>query len=148
MRTVLMQEHLGTQKNKDSFRNLKKQKGKQVSVHASFLMLAAGRHPLASWARCTYARTPPRFVNQGCQMAKFDPFLSLDCARVEGVGAQSQGRDQILPSDNPVAHALFGGARKFAYPLRARSYIHAVSLFKTQNIGAVYKETLQWMCPL
>ena len=31
---------------------------------------------------------------QGCQMAKFDPFLSLDCARVEGVWAQ--GRDQIL----------------------------------------------------
>ena len=30
--------------------------------------------------------------------AKFDPFLSLDCARVEGVGAQ--GRDQILPSGN------------------------------------------------
>ena len=28
---------------------------------------------------------------QCCQMAKFDPFLSLDCARVEGVG-----RDQIL----------------------------------------------------
>ena len=27
---------------------------------------------------------------QGCQMAKFDPFLSLDCARVEGVGAQSK----------------------------------------------------------
>ena len=26
----------------------------------------------------------------GCQMAKFDPFLSLDCARVEGVGAQSK----------------------------------------------------------
>ena len=25
---------------------------------------------------------------QGCQMAKFDPTLSLDCARVEGVGAQ------------------------------------------------------------
>ena len=29
---------------------------------------------------------------QGCQMAKFDPFLSLDCARVEGVGAQSNER--------------------------------------------------------
>ena len=30
--------------------------------------------------------------------AKFDPFLSLDCARVDGVGAQSKekGRDQIL----------------------------------------------------
>ena len=32
---------------------------------------------------------------QGCQMAKFDPFLSLDCARVEGVGAQSQGKEGI-----------------------------------------------------
>ena len=31
-------------------------------------------------------------LNQGCQMAKFDPFLSLDCARVEGVGAQSKER--------------------------------------------------------
>ena len=31
-------------------------------------------------------------------MAKFDPFLSLDCAGVEGVGAK--GRDQILPSGN------------------------------------------------
>ena len=29
---------------------------------------------------------------QGCQMAKFDPFLSLDCARVKGVGAQSKER--------------------------------------------------------
>ena len=28
----------------------------------------------------------------GCQIAKFDPFLSLDCARVEGVGAQSKER--------------------------------------------------------
>ena len=28
---------------------------------------------------------------QGCQMAKFDPFLSLDCAWVEGVGAQRNG---------------------------------------------------------
>ena len=34
---------------------------------------------------------------QGCQMAKFDPFLSLDCARVEGVGCNpKKGRDQIL----------------------------------------------------
>ena len=29
---------------------------------------------------------------QGCQMAKFDPFLSLDCARVEGMGVQSKER--------------------------------------------------------
>ena len=32
---------------------------------------------------------------QGCQMAKFDPFLSLDCAGVEGVGAQSKGKEGI-----------------------------------------------------
>ena len=36
-------------------------------------------------------------LGQGCQMAKFDPFLSLDCARVEGVGRNPRkGRDQIL----------------------------------------------------
>ena len=44
-------------------------------------------------------------AKQGCQMAKCDPFLSLDCARVEGVGAPGwrawgcnprKGRDQIL----------------------------------------------------
>ena len=29
---------------------------------------------------------------QCCQMAKLDPFLSLDCARVEGAGAQSKER--------------------------------------------------------
>ena len=34
-------------------------------------------------------------------MAKFDPYLSLDCARVEGVGRiPRKGRDQILPSGN------------------------------------------------
>ena len=31
-------------------------------------------------------------LDHGCQMAKFDPFLSLDCTRVEGVGAQSKER--------------------------------------------------------
>ena len=30
--------------------------------------------------------------SQGCQMAKFDPFFSLDCDRVEGSGAQSKER--------------------------------------------------------
>ena len=34
---------------------------------------------------------------QCCQMAKFDPFLSLDCVRVEGGGRNPRkGRDQIL----------------------------------------------------
>ena len=33
---------------------------------------------------------------QGCQMAKFDPFLSLDCARVGAWGRNPRkGRDQI-----------------------------------------------------
>ena len=32
---------------------------------------------------------------QGCQMAKFDPLLSLDCARVEGVGGTIQGKEGI-----------------------------------------------------
>ena len=35
--------------------------------------------------------------------AKFDPFLSLDCARVEGGGG---ARDQILPSGNLVTDWL------------------------------------------
>ena len=34
----------------------------------------------------------PLLCCQCCQIAKFDPFLSLDCVRVEGVGAQSKDR--------------------------------------------------------
>ena len=33
--------------------------------------------------------------HQCCQIAKFDPFLSLDCARVEGVGGTIQGKEGI-----------------------------------------------------
>ena len=33
-----------------------------------------------------------RTTEHGCQIAKFYPFLSLDCARVGGVGAQSKER--------------------------------------------------------
>ena len=42
--------------------------------------------------RVSRKRHPLTFQRHGCQMAKFDPFLSLDCARVEGVGAQSKER--------------------------------------------------------
>ena len=43
---------------------------------------------------------------------KLDPFLSLDCARVEGVGAQSRkGRELILPSGYPVPSWL-GNSRQ------------------------------------
>ena len=38
-----------------------------------------------------------RSPTQCCQMAKFDPFLSLDCAGVEGVGRNPRkGRNHIL----------------------------------------------------
>ena len=46
-------------------------------------------------ARCFITDTNSwegREGHQGCKMAKFDPFLSLDCARAEGVGAQSKER--------------------------------------------------------
>ena len=47
-------------------------------------LLEEGSHSQADLAQC-------------CQMAKVDPFLSLDCARVEGVGRNARkGRDQIL----------------------------------------------------
>ena len=51
-----------------------------------------------------------RYFGQGCQMAKFDPFLSLDCAPTPSTLAPPpsppwrdprRGRDQILPSGNP-----------------------------------------------
>ena len=44
-------------------------------------------------------RSRPKLCEEGCQMAKFDPFLSLDCARVEGVAwgrNPRKGRDQNL----------------------------------------------------
>ena len=34
-------------------------------------------------------------AGQCCQMANFDPFLSLDCVRVEGVGGAIQGKEGI-----------------------------------------------------
>ena len=49
-------------------------------------LLAAGVASREGRFSLTCART---FL-QGCQMAKFDPFLSLHCTRVEGVGAQSK----------------------------------------------------------
>ena len=47
--------------------------------HCLFLFLCLFRHS----THFSFAVGP----RQGCQMAKFDPFLSLDCARVEGRGA-------------------------------------------------------------
>ena len=47
-----------------------------------------------SWAGFRWATKSEKEERetQGCQVAKFDPFLSLDCARVEGVGAASKER--------------------------------------------------------
>ena len=36
----------------------------------------------------------PGGAGQCCQMEKFDPFLSLDCATAEDVGAQSKERKE------------------------------------------------------
>ena len=54
-------------------------------------VLVVGWAPqMASPATMPTVETAPEMeaLIQGYQMAKFDPFLSLDCARVEGVGAQ------------------------------------------------------------
>ena len=45
---------------------------------------------LGQWA---ISEEKERLREQGCQMAKFDPFLSLGCARVEGMEAQSKERE-------------------------------------------------------
>ena len=37
----------------------------------------------------------PTDYRQGCQMATFDPFLSLDCAGVEGGGSAIQDKEGI-----------------------------------------------------
>ena len=49
-------------------------------------------------------------------MAKFDPFLSLDCARVEGVGAQTTLRQMDffgwwLEQQLPTARASFSAEK-------------------------------------
>ena len=61
-----------------------------------------------------WARAPPahHHCTQGCQMAKCEPFLSLDCTRVKGGGRNPRkGRDQILPSGNLECNGGGLGAR-------------------------------------
>ena len=72
-------------------------------------------------------------------MAKFDPFLSLVCARVEALGRNPRkGRDQILPSGNLGSDA--GGEVKLvnreckrpsprAYISRFQKFAHVMSSF-------------------
>ena len=43
-------------------------------------------------------------LKQGCQMAKFDPFLSLDCTKVEGRGVQST--DYLLARPDKLINLL------------------------------------------
>ena len=54
-----------------------------VGSSSSSLCLAEPPFPLGSVSALTL---------QGCQIAKFDPFLSMDCAGVAGLGAQSKER--------------------------------------------------------
>ena len=68
------------------------------------IIVMAAKRPLlkvllATAAATLLAVTSTATGKQCCQMAKFDPFLSLDCAGVEGVGwghIPRKGRDQIL----------------------------------------------------
>ena len=74
-------------------------RGNGVRISQNFADFINGRPPMSverRRRRTHYTRNNPAFDAvphdmsysgyQGCQMAKFDPFLSLDCARVEGVG--------------------------------------------------------------
>ena len=58
------------------------------------LPVLGSRPPAAEFSPLTSSSLEEKVdgSNQGCQMAKFDPFLSWDCARVEGMGAQSKER--------------------------------------------------------
>ena len=60
--------------------------GLRLASRRLLLPLAQPPLPLAA------VPVPVAVPVQCCQMAKFDPFLSLDCARVEGLGAQSKER--------------------------------------------------------
>ena len=67
---------------------------REFAIVFSFALFSRLEVKINKFSR-TFASADGRAVfkrNQGCQMAKFDPFLSLDCARVEGVGAQSKER--------------------------------------------------------
>ena len=61
----------------------------EIRGHAGAAELLRGSMLTGSYERETCVACQ---VSQGCQMAKLDPFLSLDCASVEGVGAQSKER--------------------------------------------------------
>ena len=61
----------------------------EIRGHAGAAELLRGSMLTGSYERETCVACQ---VSQGCQMAKFDPFLSLDCTRVEGLGAQSKER--------------------------------------------------------
>ena len=67
---------------------------------------------------------------QGCQMEKFDPFLSLDCARVEGMGAHSKDRKE----------SNFVAQRSGAIVLQARRAKH----IQSKNLAiAIWQPWLQ-----
>ena len=77
---------------------------KSTSVFCRLLRSPLGVS-LSSGALTKYPLQAASNVNfpQGCQMAKFDPFLSLDCAPSPSTLAwrnPRKRRDQILPSGN------------------------------------------------
>ena len=76
---------------------------------------------------------------QCCQMAKFGPFLSLDCARVEGVGAQGIKFCHLATMGSGCGHVRTRSGREIeGHPERSNN-------FKTAKIGAQFA-SLQTEC--
>ena len=72
-------------------------------------------------------------------MAQFDPFLSLDCARVEGVGAQSK-ESKALNFAVQRSRAIVLQARR-AKHIRSKN-MAMYSQLATMNLGAVPQQRL------
>ena len=71
----------------------------------------------------------PSLPGKGCQIAKFDPFLSLDCARVEGVGAQSKerkGSNFAVQRSGAIVQKPEGPN---TYHLKKSGYSHLATMF-------------------
>ena len=87
------------------------------------------------------------YYTQGCQMARFDPFLSLDCARlVGGRGRNSRkGRGQILQHSVAEAYS-FKPEEPNAYELNIwllPSGNHGLECHKYSTVPNGYSDTMR-----
>ena len=94
----------GTDRFSQTYGKVSPSRGGAEAETASWRMAASVRPSITTWEAAIIIRHEQRLkvatsqlvvIEQGFQMAKFDPFLSLDCARVEGVGGVIQGKEGI-----------------------------------------------------